>query len=133
MGENTKIEWANHTINNFWGCRNNCSYCVARSIAKRFGRRIGTARGYSKEVIEKMANFEPIFLADQLQKLYTIKKPSRIFMSFMGEPFSPEFKQDMPYVFQAIKEARELGLDKRVATVLPDSRDRYLSEKKYTT
>lgn len=36
-------------------------------------------------------------------------------------------------VYQAIKEAQELGPGKRVATVLPDSRDRYLSEKKYTT
>jgi protein gp37 len=104
MGENTKIEWCDHTINNFWGCHNTCSFCTARSIARRFGRRIGTARGYSKEVIEKMANFEPVFLADQLQKLYTIKKPGRIFMSFMGEPFSPEFKQDMPYIWQSIKD-----------------------------
>jgi len=104
MGINTKIEWCDHTNNCFWGCKKGCEYCTARSIARRFGRRIGTKRGYSKEVIEKMANFEPVFLADQLQKLYTIKKPSRIFMSFMGEPFSPEFKQDMPYVWQAIKD-----------------------------
>lgn len=104
MSETTKIEWCDHTINCFWGCRNGCSYCAARSIAQRFGRRIGTKRGYAKEVIERMASFEPVFLADQLQKLYTIKKPSRIFMSFMGEPFSPEFKQDMPHVWQAVKD-----------------------------
>jgi len=36
-------------------------------------------------------------------------------------------------VYQAIREAQELGPGKRVSTVLPDSRDRYLSEKKYTT
>ena len=36
-------------------------------------------------------------------------------------------------VYHAIREAQELGPGKRVATVLPDSRDRYLSEKKYTT
>jgi len=36
-------------------------------------------------------------------------------------------------VFHALKVAEELGEGKRVATVLPDSRDRYLSEKKYTT
>ncbi|MCW4050782.1 MAG: PLP-dependent cysteine synthase family protein [Candidatus Bathyarchaeota archaeon] len=36
-------------------------------------------------------------------------------------------------VFYACKVAKELGPGKRVATVLPDHRDRYLSEKKYTT
>lgn len=36
-------------------------------------------------------------------------------------------------VFLARKIARGLGPGKRVATVLPDHRDRYLSEKKYTT
>ena len=36
-------------------------------------------------------------------------------------------------VYHAIKVAEKLGKGKRVATVLPDHRDRYLSEKKYTT
>lgn len=36
-------------------------------------------------------------------------------------------------VFMACKLAEELGEDKNVVTVLPDHRDRYLSEKKYTT
>ena len=35
--------------------------------------------------------------------------------------------------FMACKIARELGAGKNVVTVLPDHRDRYLSEKKYTT
>jgi cysteine synthase A len=36
-------------------------------------------------------------------------------------------------VHYSMKIAEELGLGKRVITVLPDHRDRYLSEKKYTT
>lgn len=36
-------------------------------------------------------------------------------------------------VHLALKVARELGGGKRVATLLPDSMDRYLTEKKYTT
>jgi cysteine synthase A len=36
-------------------------------------------------------------------------------------------------VYYSIKVAEKLGKGKRVATVLPDHRDRYLSEKKYTT
>jgi len=36
-------------------------------------------------------------------------------------------------VHVALRIARQLGGNKRVVTVLPDSRDRYLTEKKYTT
>ena len=36
-------------------------------------------------------------------------------------------------VFLALKLAKQLGPGKKVATVLPDHRDRYLSEKSYTT
>jgi cysteine synthase A len=36
-------------------------------------------------------------------------------------------------VYYSIKVAENLGKGKRVVTVLPDHRDRYLSEKKYTT
>jgi len=36
-------------------------------------------------------------------------------------------------VYYSLKVAEELGMGKRIATVLPDHRDRYLSEKKYTT
>lgn len=36
-------------------------------------------------------------------------------------------------VYSALEIAERLGKGKRVATVLPDSRDRYLTEKKYTT
>jgi cysteine synthase A len=36
-------------------------------------------------------------------------------------------------VFLALKVAKKIGNGKRVVTVLPDHRDRYLSEKKYTT
>ncbi len=91
MGK-TRIDWCNYTCNCFWGCTKGCSYCAAKSMAKRFGRRIGEKRHYPKEIIEKMANFEPVFLADQLDNVYHIKKPSKIFMSFMGEPFAPEFE-----------------------------------------
>lgn len=87
----TKIEWCDYTCNAFWGCDKGCSYCQARSFAKRFGNRIGNARKYNPYMIERMANFKPVFLPDQLDMLDKIKKPSRIFMSFMGEPFSPEF------------------------------------------
>jgi len=50
-----------------------------------------------------MITFEPVFLTDQLTWLRTIRQPSRIFMSFMGEPFSPEFDQYLPIAFRTME------------------------------
>lgn len=90
----TKIDWCDYTVNCFWGCTHGCQYCQARSLAWRFGERIGTKRGYPDFIIQKMKNFEPVFLPDQLEVIKTIKKPSRIFMSFMGDPFDVKFRAD---------------------------------------
>lgn len=41
MGENTKIEWADHTFNPWWGCARvseGCRFCYAESTAKRWGK-----------------------------------------------------------------------------------------------
>lgn len=41
MGENTKIEWATHTFNPWWGCTKvseACKHCYAESWAKRVGK-----------------------------------------------------------------------------------------------
>lgn len=90
----TKIDWCDYTINCFWGCDNGCSYCQARSMAKRFGRRIGVARKYSKKTIEHMLKFEPVFLPDQLSKISKIKEPSKIFISFMGDAFADNYSHE---------------------------------------
>ena len=40
MGENTKIEWAHHTFNPWWGCTRvspGCTNCYANSMARRTG------------------------------------------------------------------------------------------------
>lgn len=41
MGENTKIEWATHTFNPWWGCvkvSEACKHCYAEAWAKRVGQ-----------------------------------------------------------------------------------------------
>lgn len=95
----TKIEWTDYTINCFWGCRQGCSYCQARKFATRFSEYFGKKRGYPQEIIDKMKRFEPIFLYDQLHKIGMIKKPSKIFISFMGDPFCDDFKGIVQEVF----------------------------------
>lgn len=40
MGENTKISWAHHTFNPWWGCTPvspGCDNCYAKALDKRFG------------------------------------------------------------------------------------------------
>ena len=99
-------------INCIWGCDNNLpckKFCWARNIARRFGRQVGEARGYSEATIQKMISFEPVFLPDQLRKIGEIKKPSRVFMNWMGETFNDKFIKDkdinmiLPKMFYFIK------------------------------
>ncbi|MCT4334647.1 phage Gp37/Gp68 family protein [Paracoccus sp. YLB-12] len=43
MGENTRIEWATHTFNPWWGCTKvseACKHCYAESWAKRLGQQV---------------------------------------------------------------------------------------------
>jgi len=81
----TKIEWCDYTINCFWGCEGGCPYCAARKLARRFGRHIGQARHYPPEIVDRMAEFKPVFLPDQLDLVAKIKEPSKFFVSEMGD------------------------------------------------
>lgn len=43
MTQNTKIEWAHHTFNPWWGCARvspGCEHCYAESFAKRTGHKV---------------------------------------------------------------------------------------------
>lgn len=43
MTENTSIEWAQNTLNFWWGCEEvspGCAHCYARSLSERFGRHV---------------------------------------------------------------------------------------------
>ena len=43
MGESTKIEWAHHTFNPWWGCvkvSEACAHCYAETFANRTGNRV---------------------------------------------------------------------------------------------
>ena len=95
-----KIGWCNTTWNPVWGClNNNCEYCYARRIAKRFAGKIaereidyiygGNIDGNSlnsyyeiqKEIIRK---FKPTFLNVQFEKKFP-QKTQKIFVGSMSE------------------------------------------------
>ena len=64
----TKIDWCDYTWNPVWGCLNNCPYCYACKLAKRFGD----------------AEFKPAWKQKNFDKPFP-KKPSRIFVNSMSD------------------------------------------------
>jgi protein gp37 len=77
MNLNSPIGWCDGTWNPVTGCLNNCEYCYARKLAEgRLKGRFGYDNG-----------FEPTLHADRLQEPYKLKKPSKIFVSSMGDIF----------------------------------------------
>ena len=82
----TKIEWCRDkegrkgfTWNVVTGCKNGCSYCYARRLAE--GRLKGRGRYVN--------GFEPTFHKEILYAPLYMKRPSRIFVSSMGEIWGP--------------------------------------------
>ncbi|MCH5315464.1 MAG: DUF5131 family protein [Eubacterium sp.] len=68
--KNTKIDWCNSTVNPIMGCPNNCEYCYARKINKRF------------KYIEDWC--KPQFFPKRLKDFYS-KKPKSIFIDSMSD------------------------------------------------
>ncbi|MBA7548251.1 hypothetical protein ES705_40701 [subsurface metagenome] len=93
-----KIGWCSMTFNPCWGCLNNCEYCYARKIAKRFGgiqfrkeweyrteHNMEYADVYFKlKNSLDLVNFKPTFLHSQFNKRFP-KKSQRIFVGSMSE------------------------------------------------
>lgn len=94
----TKIETFTHVWNPVWGCKNNCPYCYARGIAKRFAaviaqREIEYKKQFSGWIIDdsalehltkKLQNFEPTFLYSAMNIQFP-KKPAHIFVGSMSD------------------------------------------------
>jgi protein gp37 len=81
----TAIEWTDYTWNPVTGCwgpggtpekPNRCPYCYAHKLAKRF------YHGYPPG-----DSFAPLFMPDRLSEPAKVKKPSKIFVSSMGDLF----------------------------------------------
>jgi len=99
-----KVEWTDITWNPVWGCRNNCLYCYARKMTKRFSRRMavkeGNFRYIGHEIHKNMypdnynqfldvfkigfEDFVPRFLKSNFHKTFP-KKPKRIFVNSMSD------------------------------------------------
>lgn len=87
----TKIEWCDMTWNPVWGCLNDCSYCYARKIAKRFATVMCALNGGpdgDDAIDESMAvaleKFAPTWIESNFNKPFP-KRPSRIFVNSMSD------------------------------------------------
>jgi len=90
-----KIGGGTLTFNPCWGCLNNCPYCYARKINKRFwARMIEVERDYhfkkhqswawTGDQLRDLHDFKPTFLESQFYKKFP-QKTQKIFVGSMSE------------------------------------------------
>ena len=90
MINKTKIDWTDFSWNPVWGCLNNCEYCYARKIAKRFHEEMARVNYDPNgeycifELTDRIEAFKPTWLEHNFKKPFP-KKPSRIFVNSMSE------------------------------------------------
>jgi protein gp37 len=108
MGEKTKIEWSDASLNFYLGCQKvspGCKNCYAERVMKRMGRK------YDFNVLHK-TNWENII--KMLMKL----PPSRIFANSMTDMFSEKLNDqeilDMIHVLKQFPQHQFLILTKRI-------------------
>ncbi|KAI9129841.1 DUF5131 family protein [Acaryochloris sp. CCMEE 5410] len=107
----TTIEWTDHTINCLVGCTkvrakgaksSGCEHCYAARASK--SGRLQQFPQYHGVVDEKgnwtgQVNFVP----EQLEKLFKFRKPTRVFMPSMSDPFHSAVKDEwLDQIFAAI-------------------------------
>jgi len=108
-----KIGWCNLTWNPVWGCNNNCEYCYARGIAKRFWKQMWKIEAnhqwkehpgwaWTGDHLSGLKDFKPTFLNAQFEKPFP-KKPQRIFVGSMSEIYYWE-KEWMERVIEKVKQ-----------------------------
>lgn len=90
-----KIGWCDLTFNPVWGCLNNCEYCYARAIAKRFWKRIWIVEAnyqwknhpdwaWTGDHLVGLKDFKPTWLEAQYNKKFP-QKTQKIFVGSMSE------------------------------------------------
>lgn len=90
-----KIAWTDCTWNPYWGCHNDCSFCYAEKIAKRFAKQTAAIelkyRNENNIIIEdqndllrwRLDNFLPTPLFHRFNKIP--KNPCKVFVDSMSD------------------------------------------------
>ncbi len=92
MGKDTKIEWAHHTVNLWWGCTKvhaGCDNCYAEKLSNRWGKNVwgnDVPRRGTKSWANDLANYQ--------QKAKELNEVHRVFIGSMMDIF----EKPMPMV-----------------------------------
>jgi protein gp37 len=73
----SSIDYCDYAFNAIEGCRHGCLYCYAAAMAKRYGK-----------------SFEPHFHPERLGQPFNTKKPGVVFVTNIGDIFSPGVKEE---------------------------------------
>lgn len=125
MSANTKIPWAHHTVNFWWGCEKvspACEHCYAEGIAWRFRPKEATWGKDGKRLIRKDAAARELRALDRSARKRGVRE--RVFIESMGDLFEdrPElaFPRNMLFVVaEKLTNLDLLLLTKRPQNVLP--------------
>lgn len=97
MSNNTKIEWADCTINPFVGCTKcspGCDNCYAEKIAMRMVHNPQVAHLYEGTADKDGWTGQILFNGGQFNKVAGWKKPRRIFVGSMTDCFHENMRED---------------------------------------
>jgi protein gp37 len=88
MGQDTKIEWAHHTFNPWWGCVKvspGCENCYALTLSKRYGHNVwGPAKTTSRRMMSEAYWKQPLKWNRAAQAVGT---RARVFCASMADVF----------------------------------------------
>lgn len=121
MGENSKIEWTDHTANFWWGCVKvspGCQHCYAETWANRWGKSIwGPAATTEREY--KKAAWKDVPKWNAEAKAAGVRR--RVFVQSMSDFFEAH-PQVLPWRNQALQLMAECtSLDFQVLTKRPEN------------
>lgn len=126
MAKDTKIGWADHTVNFWWGCTKyseGCKFCYAEVIANRWGKDIF---GPTKERERKKAGWKDIIKFDKQAR--SEGKMITVFVESMSDfledhPDLPEMRKEAIPLLENLTNTHVLMLTKRIENAerfLPD-------------
>lgn len=104
----TKIEWTDFTWNIITGCLGptgtlskpkRCPYCYAHRLARGRLKKLYLSNSNIIPQGDPTDPFTPRFWISRLDEPFKLKKPSRIFVSSMGEPFGDSIPYPWIYNF----------------------------------
>lgn len=88
----TEIEWTDETLNAVLGCSDasdGCKFCYAKKLAATRLKHLPQYKGLA--VVTDNGNYQwtgrTRLVKEQLDKLFTWRKPRKIFLTSMGDPF----------------------------------------------